>query len=49
MERRWSGVDCMGGGRKVALGEVDFQGEVIVVKVFLFSKLFFFGNLLLYR
>ena len=41
MERRWSDVDCMGGGRKVALGEVDFQGEVIVVKVFYSLSCFF--------
>ena len=41
MERRWVGVDCTGGGRKVALGVVDFQGEVIVVKVFYSLSCFF--------
>ena len=41
MERRWVGVDCMGGGRKVALGVVDFQGGVKVVIVFYSLSCFF--------
>jgi len=44
VERRWVGVDCTGGGRKVALGEVGFQGEVIVVIVFYSLSCFLYRN-----